>query len=1799
MKLLGEVFIVALYAIGLFSSITKAGFACLSNPCIHGICIDDLNRYVSSSYTCYCIDGYTGIQCQTNWDECWSNPCMNGGTCIDGVASYNCTCPDGYMGEQCEENFDECESNPCLNNGTCVDEVNGYVCQCLPGYSGVMCEIDEEVCNTTAETNCYNGGLCIEGPGISFSCICSPGWSGTFCELPVDECASTPCQNGAVCVDLKADYACACLFGFTGKNCEVKLVRCEDNPCENDALCLIESGGAVCYCVPDFHGNKCQYQYDECQLGPRCLNGGTCLDGIDNFTCSCPPNLTGRICECLIISPGHLNCSFILPSTSEFPTQTATVASTEYLTSAFSSDRTVPKSTTLAEGKVSRTTAPTFTETVLPSSSTFSFMAGTSSTHPPTEPISSYFTSSSETVVPDTELSTTTAKQMFTDVTVYQEKSSKITPQTESSTLTSTEMLGTNITTEKLKPVSVQTLTVPSYTEMVSEITTLPSVEEKSTLIPPDYYTTGPFTTEKVTLPPPSGETDETKSISLTSVGVETFSDGIFTVLQTVKTTAPTSDISALDTTELEYTTATQVIPSAETEVYTSTAKIPDCSVTPCLHGGTCTYFEGGSQCKCKSEWTGPLCEVYTGNDTVSFREHSFVTHHLIEKTGAKIEVQARTLVLSGILLHAQLTSNVYMAVYIEDGLLNFQFSCGVQTMLFTEVRSLVNNGYDLKVQAMLELLPYSIVPQHCNAYLRINDSLAMSGEQIAATSQIGKTVNVLYLGGFPAEFSDLSEVQMKTGFVGCMHGLMVDNMPRHILHDSLSASGISECASLACLSNPCYDGGTCVEHNDEWNCLCPSGYVGKACEKSVCEVNPCQFGATCVIFPGSGFLCLCPLGKHGIFCEHDLDIGQPSFSPSVSGFSSYTAYPLPGTIHHNMELRFRFKPSSMEQIALMIFVGQDGSHDAQSDHLSVSFIKGYVVLTWNLGSGPRRIFTPRPVTQRARRPHFVSLGRSGKHAWLRVDNLKNVTGTSPGHMTQLNTHSPLYIGGHESANFSLLPHDLPLHSGFSGCLFDVELRTGRISVPLQKTRTATGRSVGQCGTTECHEHACQNGGACLHHGASFVCLCADGWFGPVCAQQYNPCDSSQHKCSSGATCVPLINGYECDCPFGKVGTYCERNETPSDVHFSGRRSFISLPIKNLHENEICIELEIRPLADRGLVLFIGQPDTNSFMSLSLQGGVLELRILPGQSRKRSETIVIRSGRVLAPREWHQVLAWRYGRKLYLRVDGSLSTGTMHAGERLPALGKILYLEKLTTPKDKFTKLKSLQVCTKTAEFRCYRGLTLMAGKKLLSSTLLSCSIAPLFPSSLTLQLDTKCQTHMYRTEVTFLAGRNFHISPWLLHSSTVDRSGPVDLILLSGGIRSRETWLSHTSNSFISNAHYVKATGAPPTISVIKHCHGHVCLTGIKSSRKDEKVWKISNMIAVLRPALQTKTFRDVLLIDFLQEQCKINAVYYCTGDLSNLPNAAMATLPEPFTGCIRRVYLNWEKIPLDEKNMIAARNIADCDGTPCGGDICEHGGTCWLDPYSQPRCSCKKFYTGAFCESQLTCTENSCQNNGRCMNRTSAIAECSCPLGWGGATCEEAVMTISPHFGGNGYLVVEGSGKSAKQNELSVQTKMEIGYLYINFSTIESKGMILWSSMGQEYLGIGIEEGLLKFAWGHPTTNRTLLLVSGGVAADGTWHTLEIDLSPRNITVWFDNQLIHSETEEGEGSKKFLITDGIFYLGGFPGEESVTELSNGLFSSHFIGCIKELAWNKNTSVTDFSDYQGENVGSCASIQT
>ena len=39
--------------------------------------------------------------------------------------------------------IDECASNPCQHGGTCVDAVNGYTCVCVAGWTGADCNKSE------------------------------------------------------------------------------------------------------------------------------------------------------------------------------------------------------------------------------------------------------------------------------------------------------------------------------------------------------------------------------------------------------------------------------------------------------------------------------------------------------------------------------------------------------------------------------------------------------------------------------------------------------------------------------------------------------------------------------------------------------------------------------------------------------------------------------------------------------------------------------------------------------------------------------------------------------------------------------------------------------------------------------------------------------------------------------------------------------------------------------------------------------------------------------------------------------------------------------------------------------------------------------------------------------------------------------------------------------------------------------------------------------------------------------------------------------------------------------------------------------------------------------------------------------------------------------------------------------------------------------------------------------------------------------------------------------------------------
>ncbi len=112
----------------------------------HGSCDDGV---------CVCTDGYIGELCDAP-GPCTGINCGENGTCVEG----DCECDPGYEGASCEVDIDECESSPCLNGGSCAQGVPGtYECTCIDGFTGDDCEI----CPTDADGDGYGApasGLC-------------------------------------------------------------------------------------------------------------------------------------------------------------------------------------------------------------------------------------------------------------------------------------------------------------------------------------------------------------------------------------------------------------------------------------------------------------------------------------------------------------------------------------------------------------------------------------------------------------------------------------------------------------------------------------------------------------------------------------------------------------------------------------------------------------------------------------------------------------------------------------------------------------------------------------------------------------------------------------------------------------------------------------------------------------------------------------------------------------------------------------------------------------------------------------------------------------------------------------------------------------------------------------------------------------------------------------------------------------------------------------------------------------------------------------------------------------------------------------------------------------------------------------------------------------------------------------------------------------------------------------------------------------------------------------------------------
>src|SRR5207253_3168438 len=119
-----------------------------------------------------------------------TNPCLNGGVCVDRVNAYSCTCPPGYTGTNCETFgcATALDGTACDDNNACTqsDSCQAGVCT---GQTAVVC---------TAIDQCHAAGVCdpvtavCSNPPLADGATCS---DGNGCTLG-DVCLSGACTSG-------------------------------------------------------------------------------------------------------------------------------------------------------------------------------------------------------------------------------------------------------------------------------------------------------------------------------------------------------------------------------------------------------------------------------------------------------------------------------------------------------------------------------------------------------------------------------------------------------------------------------------------------------------------------------------------------------------------------------------------------------------------------------------------------------------------------------------------------------------------------------------------------------------------------------------------------------------------------------------------------------------------------------------------------------------------------------------------------------------------------------------------------------------------------------------------------------------------------------------------------------------------------------------------------------------------------------------------------------------------------------------------------------------------------------------------------------------------------------------------------------------------------------------------------------------------------------------------------------------------------------------------------------------------
>nr|XP_022341960.1 basement membrane-specific heparan sulfate proteoglycan core protein-like isoform X4 [Crassostrea virginica] len=490
-----------------------------------------------------------------------------------------------------------------------------------------------------------------------------------------------------------------------------------------------------------------------------------------------------------------------------------------------------------------------------------------------------------------------------------------------------------------------------------------------------------------------------------------------------------------------------------------------------CGPGGRCRDVAGGHQCICPMGRYGSRCDQTAQVIYPQFNGSSFASYDEIRNARyqLKIEIEIKPQSLeNGLVLYSGQNedgSGDYVVVLMKDGYLEFRYNTGSGEALLKSKKKLVANEW-VKITAIksgqegslvinneepVKVWPWSYYNNLRNNYYHYNMHRRYRYKRgTSPGTYIGLDLRTrLYLGGVDPDKNIPDDVDVRTGFHGCIAELKINMMTMDLTKDAHETLDVLDCGETdMCNRNPCANGGTCLGGTAvSYRCVCPASYTGKDCEVEInlcLTLQPCQNRGVCS-FTSTGYRCDCPLGYMGRNCGTAVQLGE-KIEVDRDGFVEFNKSFLSATSQQEEVIKFTLKTTA--QNGLVLWKGQPSPLQMSSsiDYLSIGLEDGYVVYSFELGSGPAKIRSPIRVNDGY--AHTVQVTRLGRQGSLTIDdNLSySTSGQSKGPLQSLNAGGNVFLGGVSLVSTITKQQ---YSENYSGCISEIYLQDkGPLRVP-------------------------------------------------------------------------------------------------------------------------------------------------------------------------------------------------------------------------------------------------------------------------------------------------------------------------------------------------------------------------------------------------------------------------------------------------------------------------------------------------------------------------------------------------------------------------------------------------------------------------------------------------------------------------------------------------------------------------------------------------------------------------------